>query len=112
MRRGRPPVLGRAMTESERNSRYRARKAGKPLPIDRDCLHKLIDQQFQFLAYHADREGAERTKHWLDHVRRVLHISLDGEPVNQKTLRSARADASASPPDSPSDTSGVVTDTP
>ena len=82
------------MTAVERQRRYRARKAGKPLPIDHTYIHKLVDAAFDQLAradllQDANRlveaglsEDAARLNQWLDRWRWVLHKALDGQPHN------------------------------
>jgi hypothetical protein len=44
------PIFDRPMTKTERQRRWRARKAGKPLPVDLNRLHRLVDQALERVA--------------------------------------------------------------
>jgi hypothetical protein len=64
------------MTPTERQRRYRARRAGKPLPVGRDYVHQVIDAASDDLTWPQD---ADRPGRWMEFWRKRLRAALDGE---------------------------------
>jgi hypothetical protein len=81
---GRAPIFEQAMTATERQRRWRAKRAGKPLPIDREHVRKVVTAALEALICPMTDEVREQWAWW---AQRRIFAALDGEPGRSKAWR-------------------------